>query len=159
MLIAGDDDISKGAVSFRYRNGEQRNGVPIAEAIDGIATKLVRRHPHVFTPDGVPLSDVPGGMTAGDVVKKWEDLKAAEQHGEDADPLGEVVDLREVGDHRAEPGAHVVDRGRQCGKRRDLVDAAANQDEQHHPEQDEQNFTAGFFEITYHVSHLGCAQD
>jgi threonyl-tRNA synthetase len=38
MLIAGDDDISKGAVSFRYRNGEQRNAVPIAEAIDEIVT-------------------------------------------------------------------------------------------------------------------------
>ena len=33
MLIAGDDDIAKEAVSFRYRNGEQRNGIPIAEAV------------------------------------------------------------------------------------------------------------------------------
>jgi threonyl-tRNA synthetase len=32
MLIAGDDDVSKGAVSFRYRDGSQRNGVPLAEA-------------------------------------------------------------------------------------------------------------------------------
>ena len=43
MLIAGDDDISKGAVSFRYRNGEQRNGVPIAEAIDEIVTAVRER--------------------------------------------------------------------------------------------------------------------
>ena len=33
MLLAGDDDVAKGAVSFRYRSGEQRNGVPVAEAI------------------------------------------------------------------------------------------------------------------------------
>lgn len=33
MLIVGDDDIAKNAVSFRYRNGEQKNGVPIDEAI------------------------------------------------------------------------------------------------------------------------------
>ncbi|MER5970907.1 threonine--tRNA ligase [Streptomyces sp. NPDC002055] len=33
MLIAGDDDVSKGAVSFRYRNGEQKNGVPVDEAV------------------------------------------------------------------------------------------------------------------------------
>ena len=33
MLIAGDEDMSHGAVSFRYRDGSQRNGVPIAEAI------------------------------------------------------------------------------------------------------------------------------
>src|SRR3712207_3916384 len=27
MLLAGDEDASKGAVSFRYRSGEQKNGV------------------------------------------------------------------------------------------------------------------------------------
>ncbi len=43
MLIAGDDDIAKGAVSFRYRNGEQRNGVPIPEAIDEIVTAVRER--------------------------------------------------------------------------------------------------------------------
>ena len=43
MLIAGDDDVSKGAVSFRYRNGEQRNGVAIDEAIDEIVTAVRER--------------------------------------------------------------------------------------------------------------------
>ena len=33
MLIAGDDDVAKDAVSFRYRDGSQRNGVPIADAV------------------------------------------------------------------------------------------------------------------------------
>jgi threonyl-tRNA synthetase len=33
MVIAGDDDVSAGTVSFRYRDGSQRNGVPIAEAV------------------------------------------------------------------------------------------------------------------------------
>ncbi|GAA1077334.1 threonine--tRNA ligase [Nocardiopsis composta] len=33
MLLAGDDDVSKGAVSFRYRDGSQNNGVPIDEAV------------------------------------------------------------------------------------------------------------------------------
>ncbi len=37
MLIAGDEDVAAGAVSFRYRDGTQKNGVPIAEAIDEIA--------------------------------------------------------------------------------------------------------------------------
>jgi threonyl-tRNA synthetase len=43
MLLAGDDDVSKGAVSFRYRNGEQRNGVPVAEAIAEIVSAVDRR--------------------------------------------------------------------------------------------------------------------
>jgi threonyl-tRNA synthetase len=43
MLLAGDDDVAAGAVSFRYRNGEQRNGVPVAEAIDEIAAAIEQR--------------------------------------------------------------------------------------------------------------------
>jgi threonyl-tRNA synthetase len=37
MLLAGDEDVAKGAVSFRYRSGEQKNGVPVDDAIDEIA--------------------------------------------------------------------------------------------------------------------------
>ena len=33
MVIAGEEDQNAGAVSFRYRNGEQQNGIPVAEAI------------------------------------------------------------------------------------------------------------------------------
>jgi threonyl-tRNA synthetase len=43
MLLAGDEDIANGAVSFRFRNGEQRNGVPIEEAIDEIVNAIERR--------------------------------------------------------------------------------------------------------------------
>ncbi|MDM4763227.1 threonine--tRNA ligase [Galbitalea sp. SE-J8] len=43
VLIAGEEDRANGAVSFRYRDGHQDNGVPIAEAtqriLDAIATK------------------------------------------------------------------------------------------------------------------------
>jgi threonyl-tRNA synthetase len=33
MVIAGEEDQNAGAVSFRYRNGEQKNGIPVADAI------------------------------------------------------------------------------------------------------------------------------
>jgi threonyl-tRNA synthetase len=36
MLLAGDEDVAKGAVSFRYRNGEQNNGVPVDDAVEEI---------------------------------------------------------------------------------------------------------------------------
>jgi threonyl-tRNA synthetase len=36
MLLAGDEDVAKGAVSFRYRSGEQNNGVPVDDAIEEI---------------------------------------------------------------------------------------------------------------------------
>jgi threonyl-tRNA synthetase len=43
MLLAGDEDVSKGAVSFRYRSGEQRNGVPLAEAVEEIVLAVESR--------------------------------------------------------------------------------------------------------------------
>jgi len=43
MLIAGEDDRSAGAVSFRYRDGSQKNGVPIAEAIAEIVEAVESR--------------------------------------------------------------------------------------------------------------------
>jgi threonyl-tRNA synthetase len=44
MLIAGDEDISHNAVSFRYRNGEQKNGVPIQVAVEEIVTAISQRN-------------------------------------------------------------------------------------------------------------------
>jgi threonyl-tRNA synthetase len=43
MLLAGDDDIAAGAVSFRYRTGEQKNGVPIDEAVAEIVKAVADR--------------------------------------------------------------------------------------------------------------------
>lgn len=43
MVIAGDDDMAAGAVSFRYRDGHQDNGVPIAEAIERVAAAIASR--------------------------------------------------------------------------------------------------------------------
>jgi len=40
MLIAGDDDVAAGAVSFRYRDGSQKNGVPVADAVAEIVTAV-----------------------------------------------------------------------------------------------------------------------
>ncbi len=43
VLIAGEDDRSAGAVSFRYRDGTQKNGVPIEDAIQEIVTAIEER--------------------------------------------------------------------------------------------------------------------
>ena len=43
MLLAGDRDVEEGAVSFRYRGGEQKNGVPIDEAVAEIVSAVERR--------------------------------------------------------------------------------------------------------------------
>ena len=43
MLIAGEEDQKAGAVSFRYRSGEQKNGIAIEEAINVIVEKIAKR--------------------------------------------------------------------------------------------------------------------
>ncbi|MDT0460965.1 threonine--tRNA ligase [Streptomyces sp. DSM 41527] len=43
MIIAGDEDVANGAVSFRYRDGTQKNGIPREEAIAEILDVVERR--------------------------------------------------------------------------------------------------------------------
>ena len=43
MIIAGEEDMKAGAVSFRFRNGDQKNGVPIAQAISLIQKVIAER--------------------------------------------------------------------------------------------------------------------
>ena len=43
MMIAGDDDVEAGAVSFRYRDGRQDNGVPVDEAIARVVAAVESR--------------------------------------------------------------------------------------------------------------------
>ena len=43
MVIAGEEDQQAGAVSFRYRNGDQKNGIPIADAIAEIKKVVAER--------------------------------------------------------------------------------------------------------------------
>jgi threonyl-tRNA synthetase len=43
MLIAGDEDVSADAVSFRYRDGSQKNGVPIETAVNEIVAAVRER--------------------------------------------------------------------------------------------------------------------
>ncbi|PZS26143.1 MAG: threonine--tRNA ligase, partial [Pseudonocardiales bacterium] len=43
MLLAGDEDLAQGAVSFRYRDGTQNNGVPVDKAIEEIVRAVAER--------------------------------------------------------------------------------------------------------------------
>ncbi|MGW8566604.1 threonine--tRNA ligase [Isoptericola sp. NPDC055881] len=40
VLIAGGEDVEAGAVSFRFRDGTQENGVPVAEAVERIVAAV-----------------------------------------------------------------------------------------------------------------------
>jgi threonyl-tRNA synthetase len=43
MMIAGEEDQKSGAVSFRYRNGEQKNGISVDDAIAEVLSAVANR--------------------------------------------------------------------------------------------------------------------
>jgi threonyl-tRNA synthetase len=58
MLLAGAKDVEAGAVSFRFRDGGQINGVPVADAVEAIAGWIARRE------NGSPNAEVLGAVLA-----------------------------------------------------------------------------------------------
>ena len=61
-------------VVFMSHIGEEAGDFTVGDAIDAICDKLVRRHPHVFARES---GDTP--LTSGQVIEKWETLKARER--------------------------------------------------------------------------------
>jgi threonyl-tRNA synthetase len=53
VLIAGATDAEAGAVSFRYRDGSQRNGVPVGQAVEAVVAWVAGRH------NADPTADAP----------------------------------------------------------------------------------------------------
>ncbi|MFC0435733.1 threonine--tRNA ligase [Kutzneria buriramensis] len=43
MLVAGQKDVEAGAVSFRFRDGTQVNGVPVEQAVESVVDWIARR--------------------------------------------------------------------------------------------------------------------
>jgi MazG family protein len=59
---------------FLARMHEEAGHFSIGDVVDGIADKLVRRHPHVFE-----RGDGEEALTSGQVLERWEALKARER--------------------------------------------------------------------------------
>ncbi|MEZ5284529.1 MAG: nucleoside triphosphate pyrophosphohydrolase [Vicinamibacterales bacterium] len=50
----------------------------VGDALQSVIDKLIRRHPHVFTPDGLPLPKT-ADITSSGVKAQWDDIKAVER--------------------------------------------------------------------------------
>jgi nucleoside triphosphate diphosphatase len=66
---------------FLAQISEERGEFSIGDAVDAISDKLVRRHPHVF--DRKPGDS---RLTSGQVIEKWETLKAREREEAGLEP-------------------------------------------------------------------------
>ena len=67
---------------FLAQISEESGDFSIADAIDAICDKLVRRHPHVFARQRGDDS-----ITSTEVIERWESMKARERAAEGRDPV------------------------------------------------------------------------
>ena len=68
--------------AFLAQISEESGDFSIADAIDAICDKLVRRHPHVFARQRGDDS-----ITSTEVIERWEIMKARERAAEGRDPV------------------------------------------------------------------------
>ena len=66
---------------FLAQISEEAGAFTIADAIDAICEKLIRRHPHVFAREGED-----GAITTDQVIERWETMKTRERAAEGRDP-------------------------------------------------------------------------
>ena len=104
MMIAGDDDVAAGAVSFRYRDGHQDNAVPVDEAIARVARRSARGR----RSDG---GRVPTRSPRTGWVRPTASTGCGRRTGS-LHPGGEQVGRRDAGGVPVLPGARWVRRGR-----------------------------------------------
>ena len=68
---------------FHAQLGAESGRFDLADAIAAISEKLIRRHPHVFTADGRPITNAArraaGIRTPQAVKEQWEQIKARER--------------------------------------------------------------------------------
>ena len=84
MLIAGDEDVAAGAVSFRYRDGSQNNGVAVDEAVAEIVAAVEPPRSRSERADG------PTGSAAWD--RLWTPHRMAYIRGENKPTHDEAGD-------------------------------------------------------------------
>lgn len=72
---------------FLAQVAHEQDAFEIRDALDTICAKLVRRHPHVFG-----AGDGAAPLTADDVKRQWEEIKAAERAAAGGQPsaLGDI---------------------------------------------------------------------
>lgn len=90
VIESGDNDALTGELGdvlfqcvFHAQIAAEEGRFDLADSIDAIIRKLIRRHPHVFTPAGRPLSAAGrrrrAAKSSDAVITQWEVIKAREQ--------------------------------------------------------------------------------
>jgi MazG family protein len=76
---------------FLSRISEEQGAFTMSDVLDAICDKLVRRHPHVFARDAQEAE-----LTTGEVIEKWETLKARERAVQGLEPARRTTTLSGV---------------------------------------------------------------
>ncbi|WP_433245622.1 MazG family protein [Streptosporangium sp. CA-135522] len=95
-------------VAFHARVAHERSdGFDIDDVADGIVSKLVRRHPHVFADTRVEGAD--------EVNDNWETIKAAERAAKNGGDSGSVLDGVPMGQPALSLAAQLLRRAERAG--------------------------------------------
>lgn len=72
---------------------EEEGLFTLEDVIGGISEKMIRRHPHVFEPDGTPLN---GRKPDPDTIKSWKEIKNLEKKSPDHEETFAKKRLRKI---------------------------------------------------------------
>ena len=72
---------------------EEEGIFTLEDVIEGISKKMIRRHPHVFEPDGTPLN---GRKPNPDAIKSWKEIKALEKKSRNYEEPSAKKRLRKI---------------------------------------------------------------
>ena len=64
-------------VLFYAQMADEKQHFNFADVVEGLSEKLIRRHPHVFSPNGNAQQEVP--IAVSDVSDSWEKIKRTER--------------------------------------------------------------------------------
>ncbi|MCC3280093.1 MazG family protein [Arthrobacter sp. zg-Y40] len=65
-------------VMLHARLQQETGSFSVADVVDGLTAKMIRRNPHVFAADGSVLPDTGGQPSLAAIEQAWDDVKKAE---------------------------------------------------------------------------------
>lgn len=171
----GDADALKGElgdlllqVVFQAQVASEDGEFGFEDVVRGLCAKLIRRHPHVFTPDGRLLPDGPVSLTPAERDAAWNAAKIAERserlaaQPEDADLLGAVARAlpaltraEKISRNAARHGFDWPDAASVVGKIREEVDEVAEALERGDPDHLSEEIGDLLFSVVNLARHAG----
>lgn len=148
-------------VIFMAQICHENDQFTISDALNSAATKLIHRHPHVFSQDDPPRAKA---ITSTEVKQRWEEIKATEQEAAGNTPslLGGIpptmpalLRAYRIGKRTATVGFDWVQLAEVLGKTREELDELESAVSDNAPDKIEEELGDLLFTVANLARHLG----